>query len=83
MNEATNIGYVLMSLASLVGLALGMRTLIRGGNSNGSVFDVTRREFEELKTLTHSTLNQLNEQLLQLNIALAEIRTVIKGSGKS
>lgn len=48
--EANVLGAVLLSLASLVGLAVGVKTLFwpAAGNGNGT-HDVTCREFEELK----------------------------------
>ena len=76
MSTETVIGGVLLALGALLAIGNGARSFLRG--SNGSAYDVTRREFDELKKLTHETLKELNEHMLQMAISLVEIRAALK-----
>jgi hypothetical protein len=83
MNEVTSIGQLVVNLGVFVGLLVGLKTLAKNGNgsakkSDGSETDVTRREFEELKTLTHMTLKELKEQCNNLRVCLAALQTTLK-----
>jgi TolA-binding protein len=80
-NTAANVGYVLLGLASLVGLAVGVKTLFRGnGNGNGAngTHDVTRREFQEHKEMCQYKSKDLSDQLKALEIDVAVLRESLR-----
>jgi hypothetical protein len=76
-SSAAILGYVLLALASLVGVAVGIKNLLKqspptsNGYGNGT-HDVTRREFEEVKNDQHQTNREINNRLrsIEVNIAL-------------
>lgn len=71
--SAAILGYVLLALASLAGLGLALKQLLRptGGSSGNGTHDVTRREFEEVKAQQKQAIHDLSTLLQKQEIELA------------
>ncbi len=77
--QAAMVGYVLLALASLAGLAVALKQLFKPSSyklpsyGNGT-HDVTRREFEDEKSMVREISHKLTDRIQELEVEVAILR---------